>query len=287
MGRTAYYGSPMDPDLARKIHRTAEPYHGFVYFAPEAAAAYGRLGVEGRDGYFASRSAALGRVPAEVVIATFFNFDPRLIRHAIPAVWDVTTPDAMVMARLEAVDACLRGAIGDALDGPDVERAAALARVAADACTTPGRPLYAAHAALAWPEPPHLALWHAITLLREHRGDGHIALLVAAGVDAVEALALHAATGVVPRAALQSTRAWDDDAWDAAVARLGERGLLDADGVFTDDGKALRDRIEHETDVLALAPWEALGEERTTELRDLMRPLSRAIVDSGVFAVPR
>src|SRR3954468_5996953 len=203
----------MEPIVARKMSRSLEPYHGVIYFLTEAAESYSRRGVQGRGGYFASRSAPIGNVPAGVVIATFFNFNPALIEHAIPAVWDHTTPAALLEARLEAIDAGLRRMLGDVVGSDEVGRAAELARVAAGACTLPGRPLYAAHAALPWPDDPHLVLWHAITLIREWRGDAHIALLVAAGLDAVEALVTHAASAAVPRVALQTTRAWSDDEW--------------------------------------------------------------------------
>lgn len=266
----------MQAITSRKMWRTLEPYHGLVYFAPEAAAAYAALGVHGLDGYFASRSAPMGAVPAEVVVATFFNFDPAVVHHAIPAVWEVTTPEAMLAARLQGADGALRGAIGDGLDGPDVERAATLARTAAEACPTAGRPLFAGHASLPWPDAPHLELWHAICMLREFRGDGHVACLVEAGLDGIDALVLHAATGEVPRAVLQGTRQWDDASWDASVERLTGRGLVDAEGAFTSAGAELRQAIEDRTDVLALAPWQALGDAGCDELRALGRPLSRA-----------
>ncbi len=272
--------------MAHKLSRSLEPYHGVIYFLPEAAEAYASRGVSGRDGYFASRSAPLGQVPASVVVATFFNFNPALIEHAIPAVWDVTTPAALVEARLEAIDAGLTRMLGDAIKSDDMRRAADLARRAADGCTVGGRPLYAAHAALSWPDEPHLVLWHAITLIREFRGDGHIAMLVGAGLDAVEALITHAASGAVPRIALQRSRAWSDAEWDAGVARLAARGLVDAAGAFTDAGTALRQRIEDDTDRLALPAWEALGDDGSNELRELVRPWSKAIVDSGAFNAP-
>lgn len=273
----------MDSVLARKMWRTLEPYHGMIYFAPEATAAYDAVGVRGMDGYFASRSAAMGAVPAEVVIATFFNFDPGLVRHALPGAWAVATPQQLLDARLTAVDGALRRTLGDRVDEPELERAAALARLAAEGCTAAGRPLYAAHAGLPWPEAPHLALWHAITLLREFRGDGHIACLVEAGLDGIDALVVHAASGEVPRAALQGTRGWSDEAWAASVARLAERGLVEADGAFTEAGAALRQEIEDRTDRLALPPWAALGEEGCDELRALARPYSKAIVDGGLL----
>jgi hypothetical protein len=275
----------MEPVMARKMWRTLEPYHGIVYFAPEATAAYEALGVHGFDGYFASRAAPMGSVPAEVVVATFFNFNPAVVHHALPAAWEATTPAALLDARLRGADAALRRAVGAPLDDKAVARAAGLARAAADGCTAAGRPLYAAHAGLPWPDLPHLELWHAVTLLREFRGDGHIACLVEAGLDGIHALVLHAASGEIPRAALQTSRHWTDEAWDAAVAELEARGLVDAEGAFTEAGAALRQQVEDRTDALALAPWQALGEAGCDELRSLVRPLSKAIVDGGTFGL--
>lgn len=273
----------MEPVMARKMWRTLEPYHGVIYFAPEATAAYEALGVVGFDGYFASRAAPMGAVPAEVVIATFFNFNPDIVRHAIPATWEIASPAQLLDARLSAADAALQRVLGDQVDDPSMVRAAELARSATRACTAAGRPLYAAHASLPWPTPPHLVLWHAISLLREFRGDGHIACLVDAELDGIDALVLHAASGEVPRAALQTSRHWDDAAWEAAVARLAGRGLVDQAGAFTQEGAALRQHIEDRTDALALAPWAALGVAACDELRSLVRPLSRAVVESGTF----
>jgi len=273
----------MEPVMARKMWRTLEPYHGMIYFAPEATAAYEALGVTGRGGYFASRAAPMGAVPAEVVIATFFNFNPALVRQGIPSAWEAATPAELLDARLAAAGAALRRSLGDQVEDPSVGRAAELARTAADACTPAGRPLYAGHASLPWPAPPHLALWHAITLLREFRGDGHIACLVDAGMEGIDALVLHAASGDVPRAALQSSRQWDDDDWAASVAKLQARGLVDGDGAFTVAGAALWQHVEDRTDALALAPWAALGQDRCDELRGLVRPLSKAIVAGGTF----
>ncbi len=271
--------------MARKMWRTLEPYHGIVYFAPEATAAYEALGVMGFDGYFASRAAAMGAVPASVVVATFFNFNPQLVEHAIPGAWVIATPAQLVEARLGAADAALRRVTGNDLDTPDVVRAAGLARAAAEACTAPGRSLYAAHAAQPWPQPAHLSLWHAITLLREYRGDGHIAALVDAELEGIDALLVHAASGEVPGEVLRTSRGWSDDEWKASGDRLRARGLLDASGAFTDAGRTLRRHIEDRTDELALAPWRALGEAACDELRALVRPFSRAIVDSGTFGL--
>jgi hypothetical protein len=273
----------MDSVMARKMWRTLEPYHGLVYFAPEAHDAYVSLGIDGRDGYFASRSAPMGAVEPSVVIATFYNFNPSLITHALPAAWSKASPAAVVKARFDGVDKALRRVLGDEIASPSVVRAAELARQATEGCTWAGRPLAAAHASLPWPVQPHVLLWHAISVLREFRGDGHITCLVGAAVDPVEALVLHAASGEVPRAALQTSRAWNDTDWDAAVSRLRDRDLVDESGVFTDEGNAFRQAIEDRTDLLAMAPWLHLGEDGCDELRALVRPVSKTVVAGTNF----
>jgi len=276
----------MSPMLARKMWRTLEPYHGMIYFTPRATEAYRALGVADQAGYFASRAAAMGAVPAEVVIATFYNFSPDYVRAAIPSAWDAASPAALVEARLGAADTALREVLGeDALASEEMVWAAEAARRACDGCSAAGRPLYAGHASLPWADEPHLVLWQAITRLREFRGDGHVAALVLEGIDPCEALVTHGAAGDVPPAVLQSTRAWSDGDWEAARARLTERGWLDGDRL-TAAGTGVRDRVEALTDERALAPWQHLGEEDADRLRATVRPWSRAIVDTGLLARP-
>ena len=274
----------MDPAVARKTWRTLEPYHGLVYFAPEPVAAYAAVGLTGRSGYFASRSAPMGAVSTEVVQATFFNFEPSLVAAAMEGVWTTVSPEQVLAARLDGADAALRNALGDGVvAGDEVAEAAAIARTAAEACTVEGRPLYAGHASLGWPAAPHLVLWHAISLLREFRGDGHVACLLVEGLSGPEALVVHGASGEVDPSVLRTSRAWSDDGWAAASARLVARGWLDGAGGLTAEGRAGRQRIEDRTDALALPPWEVLGEERCERLRALVRPMSKAIVAGGAF----
>ena len=279
----------MDPVVARKTWRTLEPYHGMIYFTPRATEAYASLGITGRAGYFASRAAAMGAVSGEVVVATFFNFNPELVTRAIPGAWDVAPPSALVEARFAAADQALTELLGaEAIDSAEMRSAAELAQRAADACTAEGRPLYAGHAGLDWPTAPHMVLWHAITLLREFRGDGHVAALLVADVDGCEALVSHAAAAAadgsgVTAAVLKSSRGWPDDEWQAAEERLRERGWIDGDARFTDKGAAAREQIEAATDERAMAPWKALGQDDCDRLRTLVRPWSKAIAASDVF----
>jgi hypothetical protein len=269
---------------ARFLWQRLEAYHGLIYFVPEADRRYTALGLEpGRMGYFGSRAAAMGPVPAHVVVATFFNFNPALVHAVVPEVWNRTSAAALWDARLGAVDDALGRLFAERVRADDIGRAADLLRGAVGECRPDGRPLFAGHMAQEWPAEPHLALWFGITLLREYRGDGHIAALTHAGLSGIEALVLHGATGAVPSAVLQSTRGWDDAAWAAALARLHERGWLDADGGLTAAGRAHRDDVERATDDLAAAPWAVLSADEVGFLAELGKELSGTIVAAGTF----
>lgn len=275
----------VDASTARHLYERLEPLHAFIYFSPEASLNYAGLGIEGMDGYFASRSAAMGAVGSEVVLATFFNFQPALVRAALPSVWETASPQMVLDARADGADKGLRRMLGDLIDDPTLPEAADLARQAAEQCRPEGRPLFAAHAALPWPEEPHMVLFHAITLLREHRGDGHIAALTLENLDNGEVLVTHAASESMglPEDILKLTRGFDDEEWDAVKGRLRERGILDDDGGLTATGKELRQRIEDRTDAAALPPWACLGDEKCARLLEVAAPFSRAVIKSGAF----
>jgi len=282
----------VDDLVARKTWGALEAVHGMIYFAPDAPEAYARIGIESRRmGYFASRSAALGVVPAETVIATFFNFNPALVRRSVPAAWDLTTPAAMLDARQEAADRALTRAFGEALASAELAEAARLARQAAEeACLHPeGRPLFAAHAALPWPDDsePHLVLWHAQTLLREFRGDAHVGALLLEGLSGIEALVSHAAAGDVPAEVLRVSRAWSEEDWSTAVDGLRARGLVEPGGggdlAFTDRGRAQRQWIEDRTDALSAPAYAPLDDWGCSRLRALARPLRHAVVAAGLL----
>jgi hypothetical protein len=263
-----------------------------IYFVPEAPAAYAALGLtDPKMGYFASRSAALGPAPAETVIACFFNFCPVLVRQAIPAAWDIATPEALLTARLAAADEALRRGLGKSISAPGLVEAAALARRAAEAACErlEGRPLFAAHAALPWPDEPHLVLWHAQTLLREFRGDGHLAALLLEGLDGLEALILHGASGEVPVTFLRASRGWPDEIWDAAVELLRVKGLLPAgeEFVLSEEGRLLRERVEERTDLASLPAYGALPEADAERLCELGGPITRTLLDAGLLPLAR
>jgi hypothetical protein len=276
--------SQQELQQARNAWTTLEPYHAMIYFVPEARTAFTALGLKGYwMGYFASRSAAMGAASANLITATFYNFHPRMIARAIPDAWHITTPERVLAARYESADAALRRLLGERINSPELAEAAALAREATEGCDIAGRPLFAAHAALPWPTEPHLILWHAVTLLREFRGDGHIVALLSTGLDGCEAHITLAGTGKVPRQAIQPMRGWTDEEWNAAQTRLRERELLDDEGKLTEQGIILRQSIEDLTDLLALPPWQHLGAERYNRLLQLVHPLSASIIEQGGF----
>ncbi len=269
---------------ARRLWRAVEPVHAVIYFAPEGQAACTALGTKGFwMSYFALRAAPLGAAPAELVTAVFYNFHPDLVGRAVPSVWSVATPQRFLAARLDAVDAALHRLLGTtALESAEMRETAEIVRDAALAAPTTGRPLAAANAALDWPDRPHLVLWHAQTLLREQRGDGHVAALLTAGLDPVEALVLFAADQELDPDWMRTRRGWSESEWAAATARLAERGLFDA-GRVTAAGQAVRDDVEARTDELADAPWKAVGADRADRLVALMAPVVEAIVAADGF----
>jgi hypothetical protein len=276
----------MTEAAVHKAWRVTEPVHAMIFFAPEAADRYAALGLDQTAGYFASRGAAFGPVGPGPVVATFYNFRPGLVASALPGAWAKTTPEAVLAARLDAVDAALRRGLGDTLDGPAVAEAAALARRAAEAATDHpyGRPLFAAHAQLRWPEPAHLVLWHAQMLLREFRGDGHVAALMLAGLSGLESMILHVASGETDGGFLRESRGWSDREWADAADRLRSRGLVEGpEPVLTDAGRELRAGLEETTDRLSLPAYGVLGEDGMLRLAELTRPLSRTIAKAGML----
>jgi len=272
---------------ARQVWQLAEPYHAITYFAPEAHAAFERVGLRGFwRGYFAGRAAPLGPVGAGVVTASFFGFHPAFVARALPSIWSMVTPAVAIDARLAGVDDALRPIIDDGLPIARARDAAELCRGALEACDPAGRPLFAANLELDWPAEPHLALWHATTLLREHRGDGHVAALAVAGLDPCEAHVTQiAASGASPDT-IQPYRGWNDDDWSAATERLRARGWLDDDGRLTADGHAGRARVEHDTDRLAAEPVDRLGDQGLATVLGVLAPLAAQLVDTGLIPYP-
>ncbi|MGN6612358.1 MAG: SCO6745 family protein [Angustibacter sp.] len=277
----------------RRAWSALEAVHVPSYFSPESREELKALGLRPSLAYFPVRAAAMGAVPAEVVEATFYVFAPALVRHVVPACWDVASPEQVLAARHRGVERTLHRLLAPvAAEAPhELDEAVALARDACAGLRTAGHPLYAGHAALPWPDDPFGQLWLAATLLREHRGDGHVAALVTHDLGPIEAMVTSLLAGsVVTEQFLRRSRGWTDDEWLAATQRLRDRGLVtDAGGSLqlTADGAALRRSVEAATDAGTLCAWEHLGLDRTRRLGVLVRPLRRAVEASGVLDVTR
>lgn len=277
--------SGIDSGRVRQLWHLLEPLHAVLYYAPEAfeeAAELGYATEERWPSYFPYRAAPLGAVGAESVASAFYSFSPRMVAEHIDPAWKIAIPEAVLRARVRGVDRAYRAIFGDRVDSAELAELATLVRRAAEAANTAGRPLAAANAALDWPEAPHLQLWHAATILREHRGDGHIAALMVAGLDPVEALVSFAAIGAASVERFES-RGWRAEEWESARDRLTARGLVDADGAATDAGRELRGTVEEHTDQLAAAPWQSLTAAEIDRLVELLGEFWVAVLSSGLL----
>lgn len=269
---------------ARRMWKLLEPIHVVTYFTPEARAAADALGMKGFwMGYTAQRVAPMGAVSAAVATAAFFGFHPDRIDRALPDAWTLTTPADALAARLEGAGAALRRLWGAALAASTTAEAAELAWQAATAADCAGRVLGAANQALPRPDQPHLALWQAATTLREHRGDGHVAALVARGITPVQAHQIKCAAGETDPQVLRTARKFDEVIWAGGAATLRADSVLTADGQLTAAGRRLHADIEDATDVAAATPWRMLGEAATARLATLLTPLAAAVLDSGTL----
>ncbi len=278
----------MTTPIARTMWALFEPLHAVTYFAPQARKAADDAGYRGFwMSYYAMRIAPLGAVGAEVATSAFYGFSPTRGQQALPDAWRHASPEQALEARLRGAEAALRTAwaAGHVHDG-HLEEVAHLLEDAAGAVDTSGRVLTAANTALPQPVGPHRRLWQAATVLREHRGDGHNAALVAAGIGPVHAHLLKEASGETEGDVLRTGRDWPQQTWKRAEADLVERTWLTEAGQLTALGKQVRGDVEERTDAAAAAPWQAWGSERTQRLAELLLPLAQAVLQAGFYRVP-
>lgn len=264
--------------IARRFLVALEPLVTTIYFSPEAMDEYQKIGLDPVSGYFVSRSAALGHISPDAVAALFFSFNPALF-HGVT--WNAAEPQAVLDARSRAVDRTFTRLLGDDDGDPTPAEAGELLRAAVAGCRPEGRALFAAHAALPWPLEARAAVWHGANLLREYRGDGHIAVLLSHGLRAVDAVALHAAVRPQGSDFLLNSRMWGEEAYSQARARLVARGFMDESGKATDGGLKFREMIEVETDRIASAPFEELGAARAERLLEILKVFVARVLDGG------
>ena len=274
----------MDRSVVHDVHMMINLVHRLVYFVPEADEEYGALGVAGAGGYFGSRSSPMGAVPDAVIIATFYNFSPRAVTLATPGVWDAARPEQWQAARFRVVRRALTR-VGVTLSPDEIAEARAIVDPVVAGLNLGGKPLASANAAVALPDDPLTALWQQITVIREWRGDVHIATLVSNEIGPSDALAMQVGAGKFPFRLARATRRWTDDEWAAALQRLADRGWANGDGTLTPAGLEAREHVESETDRLCEAIWRDVGDAGARRLGELIAPINTAVTEAGTYAV--
>ncbi|MET0931302.1 MAG: hypothetical protein ABWX74_17410 [Aeromicrobium sp.] len=264
--------------LRRSFWHAVETIHHVVYFAPDAKATFEAVGLKGQwMGYFASRSAALGRPGPEVVIATFHGFAPRLVHRALPTAWELASRDDILAARYDLA----RRTIAPGFEDVDVAALAAGLQAGLPGLDLAGRPLAAGQIGLPAPDDDLGAVWHAAAALREFRGDSHVAVLTAAGIDGAAANVLAVAAGMA-MPDQQTLRGWTDEEWEAAAARLRARGWIADDNAITEAGIVARTQIETDTDRATAAGISAEAVDHFSSVADLAVSASKQLVVAGL-----
>jgi hypothetical protein len=273
----------MDPNIVRTVHMSINVAHRFVYFVPEAGEECADLGITGRGAYFAVRTAPMGPVPDEVILATFYNFSEQAVRTAeIGQAWAKATPESLQAARFRVVRRAL-DRVGVTYSDAEVAEARALIDPVVASLSLAGKPLAAANASVPLPTDPVVALWQQLTVIREWRGDVHIAVLVANDIGPCECMVLQVGTGRFPLGITQATRQWNEQEWNAAIERLAARGWVNADGSMTEAGIAAREQIELDTDRLCTSIWAPIGDAGAARLAELFDRIHTAMAAAGTY----
>src|SRR5436309_6270350 len=270
--------------MARRMFELVEPIGVIPYSADEPNEAMYALGFTNYwDTYFAGRAAPLGLAPAEVVDALFYNFAPGDVARHIPKVWRTTTPEAAIAARQIGCATALRRILGDEVDSPAFARAADLLIEAATSAPFEGRPMYAALRAIPIPDDVVARLFHAASLLREHRGDGHIAALMSEGVGRLEAHVLFALDMGMRSEKFGRIHHLPAAQIAAVIDGMRERGLIGDDGWLSADGRAVKQRVEALTDDLAAKPYETLDRGALDELMATLETFAERLLAAQEF----
>jgi hypothetical protein len=265
--------------MARRMFELVEPIGAIPYSADEPNESMFALGFTNYwDTYFAGRAAPLGIVPAEVVDALFYNFAPGEVARHIPNVWRTTTPEAAIAARREGCSNALRRILADHIDSPGFARATELLLEAAISAPFAGRPMYAALRAIPVPDDVVTRLFHAASLVREHRGDGHIAALMSEGIGGVEAHVLLALDMDMAAEKFGRIHHLPAPQLSAVIDGMRGRGLIGPDGWLSEQGRAVKQRVEALTDDLAAQPFESLEPDQLDELMAALEPLAALLL---------
>jgi len=266
------------PSPARRLRDAIEPIAMLYCWSEPARSAYAALGLDFSTGYVWSRASALGEPDGSVVAAAFAVFEPERIARRYNAARAACTLADIRAASETGSAAALRAVLG--APGRAAEVTAALRRGLAQAHTA-GRPLFAGLAARPWPSDELGQLWHACAMLRELRGDSHVAAFAAAGLTGLEANLLTELQVGWPPLAYTATRGWSPAAMAAATKDLGRRGLIAA-GALTSAGTRLRTDIEDVTDRQLDPVLSAIGPD-LAEILPLLQGWSEQVIEHGWF----
>jgi hypothetical protein len=245
------------PSPARRLRDAVEPLAVQAIFSREAADRYAELGLDNwLAAYVWQRVAGLGNPPATLVVSVLGVFEPTAVAALYAEARGALARDDVIETRLSAPAATVRRLLGD-LDAEAAPVVAVLRRGLAAADAT-ARPLFAGLSGQPWPEDVVGQLVHACDLLREHRGDSHLAVCAVAGLDPVEMNVLTELYCGHPLLSYTVTRGWSPQQMAGAVTRLRARGLLDGDAL-SDDGVAYRRDLEEQTDAMQQSVVDAIG----------------------------
>jgi hypothetical protein len=266
-------------ERTRVLRNVCEPIGANVYFAPEAQERYRALGLDYMTGYFCSRSASMGVLAGMTVASAFGVFNPAIVSAAVEAGWAKTDRETLLRARYEGAVASLRRLIGEP-DPKTLSRAIELLRRGLAVADHAGHPIYSGLLSLPWPDDPMGQLWRCCDMVREHRGDSHIAVWAKALVAPIEIQLMSELQMGIPLKTYSATRGWTPQQMEDALDGMRAKGWMSGD-VFSPEGQGLRDRIEADTDAMETPIVEAIGAD-FDEVIDLLRPWASAIVKVGI-----
>jgi len=268
--------------LTRRFAKAAEPLHSCAYYAEEINR-FTEMGYSGWwHAYFAYRSAPMGKATAQQVMDAFYNFAPRMVDKAVPNCWEVMSPSQVRQTQLLLVDRALHRIFGDYKAQRELAYVSEVLKTSIPELDTKERPLFAAWAGEPWPDSPLLDLWHATTLLREYRFDGHNSALRQAGLSGLGCHLMMAADGRGTPEIIQKIRGWSHEEWKQEAAELRSRGWITSDGQHTPLGRSVRRGVELATDQNAQAIVVNLGDERSGKVLEVLEQVAAFLIETDV-----
>jgi len=267
--------------LTRRLAKAAEPLHSCAYYADEVKR-FTEFGFSGWwHAYFAYRAAPMGAVSAQEVTVAFYNFAPRMVEKAVPSCWEVMSPRNVRQQQIQIMEEALHRIFKDDVPDRRAGYAAEALRETLTGLETSGRPLYEAWGTESWPESVLLSLWHAATLLREYRFDGHNDALRQADISGLGCHLMMAADGRGTPTVIQTIRGWTPKEWQLEAEKLRSCGWINAEGLHTELGRSVRRDIELATDHNAELVVANLGDQRSEKVLGALEGMAGFLIKTG------